>query len=92
MKPKMPTSPKLEALEELAKAMSALKLDKLKGYKKTKAEDPMADAEEEAPVLEADAEEDPELDSEEVPEEDGDKPKSFSQVLEAVAKSKQKKH
>lgn len=93
-------SAKLEALESLAKAMSALKLQKLKGYKKTSAKDPMEDAEveseeaeDEVPVLEAEA-----VDAEELPveledeEEDDGKPQSFSKMLESIAKKKNKSH
>lgn len=86
---KMPPSPKIEALEELAKVMAKLKLDKLKGYKKTKAEDPMEEVcedgeecdEEEVPVLEAEA-----------VEEDEDAPKSFSKMMASLEKKKNKKH
>lgn len=80
-------SPKMEALEALAKAMSKLKLDKLKGYKKTNAKDPLADL----PIDEESEEETPVIEGEEE-EEDEDKPKGFSQVLEAIAKKHSKKH
>lgn len=90
-------SAKIEALESLAKAMSELKLSKLKGYKKTAAKDPMEDAEElpveeteeEVPVLEAE-----EVDAEDLPEEDEDdgKPQSFSKMLASIAKKKSKTH
>lgn len=75
--------PKMEALNELAKVMSKLNLDKLKGYKKTSASAP-----EELPALPE------ELEEEEVPalEDESDEPKGFSQVLEAIAKKKMKKH
>lgn len=84
-------SPKMEALEALAKAMSSLKLDKLKGYKKTNAKDPLAEVpvdeeSEEVPVLEAEAVSDEEV------EEDDDKPKGFSEMLKAIAKKKAKHH
>lgn len=91
---KAPPSPKIEALEALAKAMSQLKLDKLKGYKKTNAKDPMAEvpvdeeSEEEMPVLEAEAM----PDEEEEVEEDGGKPKGFSEMLASLAKKKSKSH
>lgn len=90
---KAPASPKMEALESLAKAMSQLKLDKLKGYKKTNAKDPLAEVpvdeeveseEEEMPVLEAEA-----VDEEEA-EEEG--PQGFSKMLAEMAKKKAKKH
>lgn len=81
--------PKMEALEALAKAMSQLKLDKLKGYKKTNAPDTMAEvpveeSEEEMPVLEAEA-----VDEEEV---DDGAPKGFSKMLADLEKKKSKKH
>lgn len=96
----MSNAPKMAALEELAKAMASLKLDKLKGYKKTPVigQDEEADVEPEADELDPHAEEEdgdrplPFADDEESPEEDGDSPKGFSQVLEAIAKKKAHKH
>ncbi len=81
-------SPKMEALEELAKAMAKLKLDKIKGYKKPKSEDVpeelLADeeSEEEMPVLEAEA----------VEEDEDEAPKSFSKMLASLEKKKSKTH
>jgi len=96
----MSNEPKMQALEELAKAMSKLKLDKLKGYKKTPAmgEEEEMEVEPESETDELDSlpeEEDASVspfEDEEEMEEDHGHPKGFSQVLEAIARKKAKKH
>ena len=89
----MSKEPKIQALEELAKAMQKLKLDKLKGYKKTKAPDLLAENDEEAEEMPEEMEEEtPVLEAEVEEEEDSDAPKSFEQVLAAVKAKHAKKH
>lgn len=86
---------KLQALNELAKTMSQLKADKFKSRKGKPAEEVCEDEDCEDESHDHKPEVDIEVveleDGEEMPEDD-DKPKSFSEILADVAKSKSKKH
>ncbi len=80
-------SSKLEALDELAKAISKLKGEKFKSRKPVEAE--VVVESEDLPV---DPEAEVELDEECEDEEDNGEPKGFSKMLESIAKKKNKKH